>query len=404
MSKLAIDGGSKIFEIPAKVPAWPPVYPETAEKIKELYLGRRWSFYGVEELDFNEKFAEYTGAKHCNMMANGTVTLELAMQALGVGPGDEVIVPAHTWLATGEAVVYRGATPVVVDIEPDTLCMDPAKMEAAITPKTKAVIPVHLFGSIADMDRIMEIARKHGLKVIEDCAHAHGGRWDGKHVGTIGDIGSFSFQQSKIMASGEGGACITNDSELSEKLGRLSHIGSHRGAKQGQRGNPPPKGLLCHNYRVTDFQAVILLSQLAHLDEDTRLRAENADYLRKRLNAIPGIRVQAPGRRATLQSYYVFVTMVDHTHLKPGITRKEVIAALQAEGIEVGEGWGNPMYRHRLWTVPPDQFRIESNEVAENLVMNEIMVTSLTWLMLTKPELAKFCDAFEKVMEVYYCK
>lgn len=404
MSKLAIDGGTKIFETPASVPPWPPVYPETAEAMKELYLSRKWSFYGAQEVLFNEKFAEYTGAKFCNMMANGTVTLELAQKALGIGPGDEVIVPAHTWLATGESVVYRGATPVVVDIEPDTLCMDPAKFEAAITPKTKAVIPVHLFGSLADMDRIMAIARKHGLKVIEDCAHAHGGRWDGKHVGTIGDVGSFSFQQSKVLASGEGGACITNDPELSDVLGRLSHIGYQRGAKQGQRGTPPPVGLICHNYRVTDFQALILLSQLAHLDEDTKLRAENAEYVRKRLNAIPGIRMQAAGRKASIQSYYVLVTMVDHTHLKPGITRAEVIAALRAEGIEVGEGWGQPMYRHRLWTVPEDQYRIESNEVAENIVMNQIMITSLTWLMLPKPELAKFCDAFEKVMEVYYCE
>jgi len=404
MSKLAIDGGSKIFETPASVPLWPPIYPETAEAMKELYLSRKWSFYGEQEVLFNEKFAEYTGAKFCNMMANGTVTLELAQKALGIGPGDEVIVPAHTWLATGESVVYRGATPVVVDIEPDTLCMDPAKFEAAITPKTKAVIPVHLFGSIADMDRIMEIARKHGLKVIEDCAHAHGGRWDGKHVGTIGDVGSFSFQQSKVLASGEGGACITNDPELSDVLGRLSHIGYQRGAKQGQRGTPPPMGLICHNYRVTDFQALILLSQLAHLDEDTKLRAENAEYLRKRLNAVPGIRVQAAGRKASIQSYYVFVTMVDHTHLKPGITRKEVIAALRAEGIEIGEGWGQPMYRQRLWSVPEDQFRIESCEVAENIVMNQIMISSLTWLMLPKPELAKYCDAFEKVMEAYYCE
>ena len=402
MSKLAIDGGSKIFETPAKVPAWPPVYPETAEKMKELYLSRRWSFYGAEEVRFNEKFAEFTGAKYCNMMANGTVTLEMAMKAMGIGPGDEVIVPAQTWLATGEAVVYRGATPVIVDIEPDTLCMDPVKMEEAITSKTKAVIPVHLYGSIADMDRIMEIARKHGLKVIEDCAHAHGGVWAGKHVGTIGDVGSFSFQQSKLMSSGEGGACTTNDPELSEILGRLSHIGYQRGAKQGQKGAPPPMGLICHNYRVTDFQALILLSQLEHMKEDTLLRARNAEYLRKRLNAVPGIRVQAAGRRADIQSYYMFTTIVDHTHLKEGITRKEVMAALQAEGAGVFDAWGQPMYRQNLWTIPEDQYRIASNEVTERIVMNELMVSSLSWLMAPQEDLDRYCQAFEKVMEAYY--
>ena len=403
MAKLAIDGGGKIFETPPALPAWPPVYPETAEKLKEIYLNRNWSFYGPQEVLFNEKFAAYTGAGYCNMMANGTVTLELAMKALDIGPGDEVIVPALTWLATGEAVVYRGATPVIVDIEPDTLCMDPVKMEAAITNKTKAVIPVHIFGSIADMDRIMEIARRHHLKVIEDCAHAHGGVWDGHHVGTIGDIGSFSFQQSKLMASGEGGACITDDAVLSEKLGRLSHIGYQFGAKQGQKGTPPPIGMICHNYRVTDFQAAILLSQLEHLKEDTLLRDRNAEYLRKRLDAIPGIRVQARGRRASVQSYYMLIIMVDHTRLKDGVTRKDVLNALQAEGISICEGgWGSPIYRQNLWTVPPDQYRIDSSEVAERLIMNEMMGVSLIWLMASESDQDKFCQCFEKVMEAYY--
>ena len=142
-------------------------------------------------------FAKFNQVGYCAMMANGTVTLELALRTLGVQAGDEVIVPAHTWMATGTAVAYLGAIPVIVDIESDTLCMDPAAFEAAITPRTKAVIPVHLFGSMANMDEIMRIARKHHLAVVEDCAHAHGGQWDGKYVGSIGDIGSFSFQESK---------------------------------------------------------------------------------------------------------------------------------------------------------------------------------------------------------------
>ena len=274
MNKLAINGGSKVFATKLKLPAWPPVYPETAEKLKEIYLSHQWSFYAPREVEFNRAFAEYTGAGSCIMMVNGTVTLEMALKAYGIGEGDEVIVPALTWLATGEAVVYRGATPVIVDIEPDTLCMDPAKFEAAITPKTKAVIPVHIFGSIADMEKINAIAGKYNLKVIEDCAHAHGGEWDGKHVGTLGDVGSFSFQQSKLMSSGEGGCCITSDEDIADTLGRLSHIGYQFGAKQGQKSTPPPVGLLCHNYRVTDFQAEILLSQLAHLREDTENRAK----------------------------------------------------------------------------------------------------------------------------------
>ena len=402
MTKLAIDGGEKIFSTPAHLPAWPPVYPETAEKLKEIYLSRAWSFYGPQEVLFNQKFAEYTGAGFCAMMANGTVTLELALKAFGIGPGDEVIVPAETWLATGEAVVYRGATPVIVDIEPDTYCMDPDKFEEAITPRTKAVIPVHLFGSMANMDRIMEIARKHNIKVVEDCAHAHGSEWRGKHAGTIGDVGSFSFQQSKTMASGEGGACLTNDPELAEVLGRLSHIGYQYAAKQGQKGTPPPMELVCHNYRVTDFQAAILLGQLEHLKEDTILREKNAEYLRKRIDALPGFKVQARGKEATLQGFYTFAFHMIPDQFKEGIDRVKVINAITAEGFGCYAAWGGqPMYRQNLWSVPENQYRIASNAVAEDLCTNRLIMATNPWLMLDEKELAMVGDIFEKVMTAY---
>lgn len=403
MSDLAINGGKPVFATPLEPILWPPVYEETAEELKKLYLGHNWSFYGEQEVKFNEEFAAYTGAEECVMMANGTVTLEVALKALGVGKGDEVIVPAHSWLATGEAVVYCQATPVIVDIEPDTLCLDPEAMEKAITPKTKAVIPVHLFGSMADMDKICAIAKKYNLYVIEDCAHSHGGLWDGKHTGTLGDVGSFSFQQSKLMASGEGGACITNNSELADKMGRLSHIGYQFGSKQGQKGTPPPKGMICYNYRVTDFQALILRSQLAHLDEDTALRAAGAEFLRENLNTIPGIRVQSPGRKATRQNYYTFCIMVDPAKLKPGIDRAKVVEALNAEGVSVFVGWGQPMYKQNLWTVPENMYRIESCANAERIVLNELMMLDLTWLMRSKEVLQQVVDAFRKVMAEYGC-
>ena len=401
MSKLAINGGKKVFENPAVKPAWPPAYPETGDQLREIYMSGKWSFYGEKEVEFNRAFAEYTGATGCAMMANGTVTLEVAMQAMGIGPGDEVIVPAHTWLATGEAVVVCGATPVIVDIEPDTLCMDPEKIEAAITPRTKAIIPVHLFGSMADMDRIMPIARKHGLKVIEDCAHMHGGEWRGKHVGTIGDVGSFSFQQSKGMSSGEGGACITMDAQLCETIGRLSHIGYQYASKQGQASTPPPMGLICHNYRITEFQALILLSQLAHLREYTLLRSKNAEFLRKRLNAIDGIQVQAPGRGATLQGYYLYAVKIDPSKLKDGITRKELLQALIAEGLQIWAGWGQVMYRQTLWSVPENMYRISSSAVAERIVTQELMCMPLNWLMMSEEETEKVAVCFEKVMSEY---
>ena len=404
MEKLAIDGGTPVFgskTIRDYYPTWPIPYPETKEKLIEIYDSGKWGMCDKYEKMLMPEFAKYQGAKYSVWMCNGTTTLECALLALGIGPGDEVIVPAHTWIATGEAVVHRGATPVVVDIEHDTLCMDPERFEAAITPKTKAVIPVHLFGSMADMERINAIAKKHGLAVIEDCAHAHGGEWDGKHVGTLSDVGSFSFQQSKLMASGEGGCCITNDDDLADTLGRLSHIGYQFGSKQGQKGTPPPVGLLCHNYRVTDFQAEILLSQLAHLKEDTIARAKNAEILRKRLNAIPGVMVQAAGRKATLQSYYTYCVMVDHTRLKEGFTRADVLKAIQAEGVTAYEGWGQPMYRQNLWTVPEDMYRNEGCETAENIIANDLTMMNLQYLMLSEADTHKIADAYEKVLSVY---
>lgn len=404
MSKLAINGGTKVFETPAKVPVWPPADPQTAEELKEIYLSSQWSFYGKHEVAFNEEFAAYTKAAGCAMMANGTVTLEVAMQALGIGPGDEVIVPAYTWIATGSSVVVCGATPVVVDIEADTLCMDPEKIEEAITPRTKAIIPVHLYGSMADMDKIMAIAEKHGLFVIEDCAHAHGGEWNGKHVGTIGKVGSFSFQQSKTLSSGEGGACITNDTALAEAMGRISHIGYQYGAVQGQAAAPPPMGMISHNYRITEFQAAILRSQLRTLRADTELRDRNAEVLRKQLNAIPGIKVQARGRCATLQGYYQFAFMIDPAALKDGLTYVDVCNAIRAEGVGCGpSGWGNLMYRHKLWSIPESMYRVVSFETAEKIVKEQLGTLNLTWLMLDDADTAKVAEAFAKVMAEYSC-
>jgi len=402
MSKLAIDGGTPVFSEKPVRPVWPPVDPAVGDKLREVYMSQKWSFYAENEVLFNERYAQFIGAKYSVMMANGTVTLECALVALGVGPGDEVIVPAHTWLATGEAVVYVGATPVIVDCEPTTLCMDPAAFEAAITPKTKAVIPVHLYGSMADLDKIIAIAKKHGIKVLEDCAHAHGGEWNGRGVGSYGDAGSWSFQQSKLLTSGEGGAVTTNDEHLWDVIGRLSHIGYQRGAKQGEKGTPPPMGLICHNYRVTEFQAVILLGQLEHLRQDTELRARNADYLRAKLDQIPGVRVQAKGRCATLQSYYCYALFVDDAMLKPGIDIAQVEAAIKAEGLPgLGRSWGAPMYRQRLWTVPENMYRIASNEVAEKIVYKQMLVCGLNWLMAEKADLDRFAEAVAKVMDAY---
>jgi len=402
MAQLAIDGGSRIFPENFGFEIWPPVRPETAEKLKEVYLSHQWSFYGQEELRFAADFARCHDAAFGTFMVNGTVTLESALLALGIGPGDEVIVPSWTWMATGMAPVYVGATPVFADGEKDTFCLDPEAFEAAITPRTRAVIPVHLFGSMADLDKIVAIARRHDIKVIEDCAHAHGGKWRGKGVGSFGDVGSFSFQQSKIMTAGEGGECITSSEELFDRLGRLSHIGYQLAAQRGKPSTPPPENLICRNYRATEFQAVILADQLAHLAEESRRRAANADYLHRELARIPGIATQKPGRGATMQSYYVFGITVDPAMLKPGKTRDDVIAALNAEGaVELFAGWGATTFGQKLWNVSPDRYRVESFRTVREIIDNRIILLDIRWLMAEHAVLEKLVEAFRKVMKEY---
>ncbi|MBQ9335941.1 MAG: DegT/DnrJ/EryC1/StrS family aminotransferase [Lentisphaeria bacterium] len=357
MANLAILGGPRCVPENQTLPVrpWPPRNEETAEKLKELYLSGQWSFNSPKEQEFENAFARYHGAKYGVFMANGTTTLECSLAALGVGPGDEVIVPALTWMATALAAYYVGATPVIVDIDPATLCIDPAKIEAAITPKTKAIIPVHVYGSTADLEKILDIANRHGIPVIEDCAHMQGGFWNGRGVGSWGAVGSFSFQQSKTMASGEGGICITNDEKLAEKIYLLKHIGYVRGIKQGQAIRAP-EGLICHNYRATAFQALILLEQLKELPQIIRTYGEHARLLTDMLQDVPGVRIQSPGRLADPQGYYSLHFIFDGEQFA-GIDKKTINDACTAEGFSIGNGTHGPVYRHALFNLTPGQFR-----------------------------------------------
>ena len=351
MANLAILGGEKLVkeDYLSLFPEWPPRDEETAEILKKVYMEGNWSFNSPAEQEFEKAFAEYHGAKYGIFMVNGTTTLECALAALGIKPGDEVIVPALTWMATALAASYLGAIPVIVDIEPTTLCMDPEKMRAAITPKTKAIIPVHVYGSTADMEKILEIADAHGIPVIEDCAHMHGGFWNGRGVGSWGKIGSFSFQQSKTMSSGEGGICITNDPELAEKLFLLKHIGYSRGIPQGQ-AQKAPEGLLCHNYRATAFQAVILSQQLKNLKNLIGSYDSNAAFLRDFIKDIPGVRMQSPGRLSAPQGYYSFHLIFDGEPFKD-IPKAIINEACNAEGFPIGNGTHGPVYKAALFNL-----------------------------------------------------
>ena len=397
MAKLAIDGGTPVFggkKAADFVPAWPIPFPETEPKLIEVFRSRKWGGCGPYEQKLMTEFAAWTGAKYSTWMANGTVTLECALLAIGVGPGDEVIVPGVSWIATAEAVIYVGAKPVIVDIDPETLCIDPEKIEEAITSRTKAIIPVHLFSAVADMDKIMAIAEKHHLYVVEDCAHAHGAKQHGCGVGAIGHVGSFSFQLSKLMTAGEGGCCTTNDPELNDRIFKASHIGNSRLHPK----EPLETGYICHQYRFTEFQAAVISVQLGHQEELKRQRAANAALLREALRDVPGIRMQASSCPDDERAYYFLTFLLDKERIKPGVTRAWIYKALLAEGILFHEGWGAPLYRSPAWNVPEDMFIRHDTSVCEDVMYKRVVIGSNTLLLGDAAFIGNVAECFDKVM------
>ncbi|MCJ7659893.1 MAG: DegT/DnrJ/EryC1/StrS family aminotransferase, partial [Anaerolineales bacterium] len=258
--KLAILGGEKTKN--SSFPDWPQYDDSERQALMEVLDSRVWwRTPGTRTLEFEQEFANYHQAKHGIAITNGTAAIEVALAALGIGSGDEVIVPDFTFVATASAVLFTGALPVLVDITPDTYCIDPDLAAAAITERTKAIIAVHMAGHPADLDRLGEIAQKHNLFLIEDSAHAHGSEWKGHKIGAIGDVGTFSFQQSKLMTAGEGGIILTNDDEI-ERLARSTH----------DCGRMPGEWFYNHfiygsNYRLSEWHGAILSQQLKRLPE-----------------------------------------------------------------------------------------------------------------------------------------
>jgi dTDP-4-amino-4,6-dideoxygalactose transaminase len=335
---LALCGGQPIVTLPA--PKWPVVGEQEVQWMEEVVRGGKWSWFGPHEQAFCAEYAQFIGTQHCLAMANGTVTLQCALQAVGVEPGHEVIVPGLTWVATAQAAMDIGADVVLVDIDPETLCLDPAAFEAAITPRTRAVIPVQLYGCMCDMDAVMAIARKHGLKVVEDVAHQQGSRWRDQGAGGIGDAGSYSFQQSKVLTCGEGGAVTCNDAAVHETAFCLKQVGWLPNLKE-------PGRRYGHNYRITEMQCVLLRAGLQRLPEQTQVRENTVQTIREALAALGGpLRAARRDPRVTRQAYYAMTLYFDPA-LARGVTRDQYLAALQAERAPFG-GTYAPVYRNPL--------------------------------------------------------
>lgn len=348
--KLAIRGGSPIRTRPFT--AWPIYDGREAAGLQSVLESRNWGGYPCPNdlaRELGRQFAAHHGASYGVAVTNGTVSLELVLQAADIGYGDEVIVPAYTWEGTAAAVLFSGATPVFVDVDPSSYCLDARLIEEAITPRTRAIIPVHLGFRFADMDAIMEIADRHNLFVLEDCAHAHGGRWREKGAGSIGHAGSFSFQTSKLMTAGEGGMVTTNDIELADQVIRLANCG--RPPRRETSGQPA----LGHNYRMTEFQASILLAQLERLEEQTLLRESLATSFERSLNGVTGISLLPRDPRITRQASYHYVFKY-HPESLGGIDRDTFVAALKAEGIPCDGRFYEAVYRSSLFEFAAEKF------------------------------------------------
>ena len=325
MDELAFYGGMPYKKKP--FPNW-PVYDDTEiSNLKEVVESQNWwRVTGTKVELFEKKFAEFQDCSYCLGVTNGTSALELALSVLGIGEGDEVIVPGMTFISTGLAVINCNATPILVDIDANTLCMSPDAFEAAITPKTKAVIPVHMAGHSCDMDRICEIASKNGIHIIEDAAHGHGGEWKNKRLGSYGDFGIFSFQNGKLMTCGEGGALVTNNYELYEKARVIQDVGRPIGDKIYRH---VVRGA---NYRMNEFQAAILLAQMERVDRYNILRDNNAVLLDAILKEIDGIEPQGRLKEANIITHYMYMFYYNKDAFG-GLSRNNFVEYLNAEGI-----------------------------------------------------------------------
>lgn len=381
MSELAIFGGAPTISDPW--PKWPRAYARDRELIEEVLNSSIWGGTGLgpKIRELNEKFAHYCDVKYGAAVANGTVSMELLLAAWGIGPGDEVVVPSLTFMATAIAVHHVGATVVYADIDPATANLDPAAFEAVITGKTKAVIPVHIGGHPADMDPIVEIARKHGIKVIEDAAQAQGALYKGRKVGSVGDAGSFSFQQSKNMQSGEGGFITCNDRELIDLIHySLGKFG--RGIREKYSGH------IHYNFGwnacYSEIHAAIALAQFERLDEENAIRVDRAKKLYSALAGIEGIELMTWQPYCDRHAHHLFLFRFIGDRFD-GVTRAQFLAALNKEASIGSTLYPMPLYEQPLYAKEKNLSMRKTDSPVAAQACREICILEQN-VLLDKPE------------------
>lgn len=395
---LAIHGGPPIRSAP--FPAWPEHDDRERTRLLEvLDSGRWWATQGTKVREFERAWGVVHGTGPAVAVTNGSHAIDVALLALGIGQGDEVIVPAWTFLATAASVLMVNAVPVLADVDPGTGCLDPRSVEAAITPRTAAVIAVHVAGHPPDLDRLSELCAARGLALVEDCAHAHGSTWRDRPVGTIGDAGTYSFQASKLMTGGEGGAVVSTDDEVLDRARSFADCGRRPGEWYYSHH------LLGGNFRMTEWQGAVLLAQLDRFPDQQERRAENASWLNVHLPRIPGVHPQRRDPRCTSQGNYCYVVRIDEEEF--GASREGVRLALEAEGIPMTMAY--PPIHHLDAFVDPDGFapRFASREgmpdyASLSLPVTERLAAETLWfttsaLMGSPADTADVFAALEKI-------
>jgi dTDP-4-amino-4,6-dideoxygalactose transaminase len=402
--KPALSGGKPVRTQP--FPAWPQIETGELTALKQVLESGRWNRNGGSfAARFEQEWARALGAKHCLAAANGTTSLFTALNALGIGPGDEVIVPPYTFIATVNVVLLQHALPIFVDTDPETFQIDARKLESAITPKTACIMPVHLGGAAADMDAILTVAAKHKIPVIEDACQAHFGEWRNRKLSTLGDLGCFSFQASKNLNSGEGGAVISNDDRLMERCRAFHNNGRASGLSSFEyTGNG------C-NLRITEFQAAILTEQLKRLEAQSRVRERNAAYLTAQLKEIPGITPARMYEGCTRNAYHLYMFRYNAEAFE-NLPRTKFLKALAAEGIPCSPGYRplnrEPFLEHtfaargwkRIYPGPEmKQWRERNSCPANDRLCTEAVWFTQTMLLGTKADMDQIVEAIRKIRQ-----
>ncbi len=399
MAKLAVNGGDKVRTKPW--PSWPVWDEREIEALEDVVRSGHWGrLSGQRCAQLEDAFAAYQDAKYGVAVTSGTAALTVALKAAGVDIGDEVLVPAYTFVASATSVLQNNAVPVFVDCDLDTRNMDPDVLEDAITERTTAIMPVHFSGRACDMERILEIAKRHGLAVVEDACHCWGATWNDRKLGAVGDIGGVSFQASKHMTAGEGGMVLTNDEELAARAFSYHHIGRIA-------GRPFYEHHYCGwNFRMTEFDAAVLLVQLERVEEQTQTRHDNGLYLDEQLGAIEGLTPLRLDPYMTRIPRHCFA--VHYNEEVFGMPRERFMEAVSAEGVGCGGGYPHPLYKNPLFTEKRFGRITEMIEFPDYADMNlpnserlckELVNLSQTYLLGTREDMDDIVRAFEKVRD-----